>query len=238
MWEKQPWGKYIKFEDFCEYILPYRVAFEPLSEWRETYAEAAEQILDSLFIGSDVLQAYKLINENIIMKPDWFFTIRTSSVGLFDMSAEYMWNNRIGNCWNRTYFTTYLLRSIGIPCGVDYLKQAPKSATNHCWSFIVDTTGLTCDFEGGDHRMPIRDRFVTFYELKGKIYRKMFASQKLQLEEVNQERVFRFLFLINMKRMYQVNISPMKGLQFDAKIYPKGPILLICVYLIIVSGFR
>lgn len=86
--------------------------------------------------------------------------------------------------------------------------------------------------------MPIRDRFVTFYELKGKIYRKMFASQKLQLEEVNQERVFRFLFLINMKRMYQVNISPMKGLQFDAKIYPKGPILLICVYLIIVSGFR
>lgn len=108
MWEKQPWGKYIKFEDFCEYILPYRVAFEPLSEWRETYAEAAEQILDSLFIGSDVLQAYKLINENIIMKPDWFFTIRTSSVGLFDMSAEYMWNNRIGNCWNRTYFTTYL----------------------------------------------------------------------------------------------------------------------------------
>lgn len=188
MWEKQPWGKYIKFEDFCEYILPYRVAFEPLSEWRETYAEAAEQILDSLFIGSDVLQAYKLINENIIMKLDWFFTIRTSSVGLFDMSAEYMWNNRIGNCWNRTYFTTYLLRSIGIPCGVDYLKQAPKSATNHCWSFIVDTTGLTCDFEGGDHRMPIRDRFVTFYELKGKIYRKMFASQKLQLEEVNQEK--------------------------------------------------
>ena len=36
--------------------------------------------------------------------------------------------------------------------------------------------------------MPIRDRFVTFYELKGKIYRKMFASQKLQLEEVNQEK--------------------------------------------------
>lgn len=63
------------------------------------------------------------------------------------MSAEYMWNNRIGNCWNRTYFTTYLLRSIGIPCGVDYLKQAPKSATNHCWSFIVDTTGLTCDLK-------------------------------------------------------------------------------------------
>ena len=152
------------------------------------------------------------------------------------MSAEYMWNNRIGNCWNRTYFTTYLLRSIGIPCGVDYLKQAPKSATNHCWSFIVDTTGLTCDFEGGDHRMPIRDRFVTFYELKGKIYRKMFASQKLQLEEVNQEKGIPFS--LSDKHENQVNISPMKGLQFDAKIYPKGPILLICVYLIIVSGFR
>lgn len=188
MWRSQPWGKYVKFDDFCEYILPYRVAFEPLSDWRDRYSKAAMHVLDSLFTGSDVLQAYKLINDNIIMKQGWHFTIRTSSVGLSDLSAEYMWDNRIGNCWNRTYFTTYLLRSIGIPCGIDYLKQAPKNFTNHCWSFIVDTTGLSCDFEGGDYRIPIRDRFVTFYELKGKIYRKTFSAQELRLREVNLEK--------------------------------------------------
>lgn len=31
--------KDIPFEDFCEYILPYRVTVEPLEAWRETYRQ-------------------------------------------------------------------------------------------------------------------------------------------------------------------------------------------------------
>lgn len=185
MWEKQPWGKHIKFKDFCEYILPYRIANEPLENWRETYAEAIKQVMDSLYTGSDILQACQLINKHIILKTGWHFTVNTSSVGLYDPGAIYLWNNRIGNCWIRAYFTAYLLRSVGIPCGIDYIKQNPKGAGHHCWSFVVDTTGLSCDFEGGEDRIPIRDRFVTAYEAKGKIYRKMFSEQKLKLQEVN-----------------------------------------------------
>lgn len=32
---EQPWGKNVSFDDFCEYILPYRIGDEPLSAWRE-----------------------------------------------------------------------------------------------------------------------------------------------------------------------------------------------------------
>lgn len=188
MWKKQPWGKYVKFNDFCEYILPYRIAYEPLEEWRDIYAKAVEQMLDSLYRGSDMLQAYRLINENIIQKQGWSFTLQTSTAGLNDLGALYLWKNRIGNCWNRTYFTTYLLRSVGIPCGIDYLKQAPRSAANHCWSFVADTTGLSCDFEGGDNRLPARDNFVTAYELKGKIYRKTFSAQQLRLKVISLDK--------------------------------------------------
>ncbi len=35
--DEQPWGQYISFDDFCEYILPYRIDTEPLDNWRETY---------------------------------------------------------------------------------------------------------------------------------------------------------------------------------------------------------
>lgn len=188
MWNKQPWGKHVKFEDFCEYILPYRIAYEPLEEWRDTYSKAVEQMLDTLYNGSDILQAYRLINENIIQKQGWYFTLKTSTAGLYDLGALYLWKNRIGNCWNRTYFTTYLLRSVGIPSGIDYLKQAPRSAANHCWSFVADTTGLSCDFEGGDYRLPVRDFFVTSYELKGKIYRKTFSAQKSRLQETSIDK--------------------------------------------------
>ena len=40
VWREQPWGKNVSFDDFCEYILPYRVGDEPLAKWRDAlYAE-------------------------------------------------------------------------------------------------------------------------------------------------------------------------------------------------------
>ena len=35
VWREQPWGKNVSFEDFCEFILPYRVGDERLESWRE-----------------------------------------------------------------------------------------------------------------------------------------------------------------------------------------------------------
>lgn len=40
--------KEIPFEDFCEYILPYRVTVEPLESWRETYRQKYRWMTDSL----------------------------------------------------------------------------------------------------------------------------------------------------------------------------------------------
>jgi hypothetical protein len=35
VWEEQPWCDNVPFDVFCEEILPYRVANEPLENWRE-----------------------------------------------------------------------------------------------------------------------------------------------------------------------------------------------------------
>ena len=35
-WEK-PWAKHVGFDDFCEFILPYRINNEPISNWREYF---------------------------------------------------------------------------------------------------------------------------------------------------------------------------------------------------------
>ena len=42
---------------FCELILPYRIGDEPLEEWRGWYRERYESILDSLYQGTDVVEA-------------------------------------------------------------------------------------------------------------------------------------------------------------------------------------
>jgi hypothetical protein len=37
LWEEKPWNKYLSFEDFCEYLLPYRIGNDPLENWRKGY---------------------------------------------------------------------------------------------------------------------------------------------------------------------------------------------------------
>lgn len=37
MWKTCPWLKELPFEDFCEYLLPYRVGDEPLTSMDETH---------------------------------------------------------------------------------------------------------------------------------------------------------------------------------------------------------
>ncbi len=57
MWENNHGGNILNLKISVNiYCLTVWFLLKPLSEWRATYAEAAEQILDSLFIGSDVLQ--------------------------------------------------------------------------------------------------------------------------------------------------------------------------------------
>ncbi|NJM80784.1 MAG: hypothetical protein HC854_16400 [Flavobacterium sp.] len=46
-WKTSP-IKNVKFDDFCEYILPYRISIEPLQDWRSSYFEKYNWIIEKL----------------------------------------------------------------------------------------------------------------------------------------------------------------------------------------------
>lgn len=48
VWREQPWGKKVSFENFCEYVLPYRVGDECPVEWRERLYDKYNSLLDSI----------------------------------------------------------------------------------------------------------------------------------------------------------------------------------------------
>lgn len=48
VWQEQPWGKNVTFENFCEYILPYRVGNERLTPWHEKIYNQFNPVLDSI----------------------------------------------------------------------------------------------------------------------------------------------------------------------------------------------
>lgn len=70
-WEGCSWNKNLSFEDFCEFLLPYRIGDEPLEEWREKYEKKYKAVLDSLYQGHDIIEAANVLGNYI--KNEGFF---------------------------------------------------------------------------------------------------------------------------------------------------------------------
>lgn len=77
VWGKRPWAKYYSFDDFCEYVLPYRIANEPLEAWRRVYYDRYAATVDSMYGGSDVLEVVKAVRKKF--KEEDLYGIPTSA---------------------------------------------------------------------------------------------------------------------------------------------------------------
>lgn len=137
VWQEQPWGKNIFFEDFLEYILPYRIENEPLSKWQKELYEKYNPMLDefraSADAGNPMLAAQILLDT--LKKNKYRYT------GLFPNGphigpATLRWNT--GSCTEFADGVIYVLRSVGIPCGVDRALLRGDTNAGHSWNFTLD----------------------------------------------------------------------------------------------------
>lgn len=164
-WQERPWSKSISFEEFCEWILPYRIGNEPLENWRKPYYEKYSALLDSLYKGSDVIVAADSLMRKL-MKHGYVFN---EELKLPRLGAMFLEKQCVGYCRETCDYTAYAFRSVGIPTGTDMLI----TTGSHLWSAIKDSTGgvVATWFEplirgGNDGRK------------KGKVYRLCFGVQE------------------------------------------------------------
>ena len=173
IWKEVPWGKYMSFDNFCEEILPYRVGTEPLEDWKEAYYREFRPILDSLGHDGDPVKVCRLLCEYVTVKPvRWIYQSRLSVPGL---GASTLSKTRYGSCKDQAEFMMYVMRSVGLPVGMDLIVQNPNNAfRGHFWNYVRDTGGhyLSFDFyeqKPGDERYNGRKL--------GRVYRLCFAPQ-------------------------------------------------------------
>lgn len=55
---------------------------------------------------------------------------------------------RVGNCREMADLATYVMRSLGIPIGNDFLPQWPQRNLGHNWNVVFDTAGRSIMFLG------------------------------------------------------------------------------------------
>ena len=183
-WREKPWASKLSFEQFCEYVLPYRGSNEPLENWREFFWEKYKDIEKKMTDPSDAIQATKLINDDV---KSWFAFDPRYYYHPTDQGLSEMLKNHLGRCEDMTNVTIYAMRANGLAVTSDYTPFWANAGNNHAWNAIVTPDGKVIPFMGAE----ANPGEYHLWNKLAKVYRKTFDKQKenLAFQEKKQKEV-------------------------------------------------
>lgn len=169
-WTRRPWSKDISFDDFCNYMLPYRASNEPMERWRRTFIDRYSYIASEMKDTTDPIEAAQIINDDLIC---WFDFDERFYLHPTDQGVEEMIANKMGRCEDMANLAIFAMRSNGLAVTSDYTPYWANHSNNHAWNALVMPDGRAIPFMGcernpGKYNLP--------YQM-AKVYRKMFAKQ-------------------------------------------------------------
>ena len=129
-----PWARKLSFNQFCEYILPYKVKNEIPENWKKYFQIRYKRITDSLKDNTDAKEVCTLINNDL---KKWFYFSDLSFP--YDPSFTNLIKSRSGKCPEEAQIAAYAMRALGIPVSLDYVPMWANRTNRHDWNgFIVD----------------------------------------------------------------------------------------------------
>ncbi len=196
-WNNQ-YCNFLNFEDFCEYILPYRRGNEPLSNWRNIFnTNFIPGIYSRLPNGLDSASAIDFCDA---IKSYPYANLSLIAGKLPDYNTQILSIMKIGNCHNYCSQAILAARCLGIPVCVDFTPQWATRSLGHEWNALIQhnkrplSFGIGDDCELGEHIELIPDRIAP------KVYRETFSKQKNSLYMIrNKEEIPPSLTSPNMK---------------------------------------
>ncbi len=137
-----PWSrKVVSFDNFCNYILPYRNFNEPVESWREMFTEKFKWLHDSIKENNDIIEVARMLNRNSELKySDGFGRYIVNIPPSLILKAMY------GACTDNSNYKAMILRSFGIPATIDYLPQYGNDHNTHYWNSVMDQQWKLCKF--------------------------------------------------------------------------------------------
>lgn len=182
-WENGLWSKHLRFDDFCEYILPYRLGNESIEDWREQYSDKYKKsiiwVRDHDMRRNSAYWASLYLNDQI--KKNGFHVIPFFQNSPVDHSPLLLLNMKYGSCKEYAFRTAFAMRACGIPVSVDFTPQWPYRSMNHTWNVVLDNNGKDIPFMGGESNPGYPNKPGSKY---AKVFRYTFAYQKNSLFDV------------------------------------------------------
>jgi len=177
VWNK-PWNQFLTFDEFCEYILPYKVNKEEPQEWRELYANRFSKAIPASAQTAEI--ACCAINNQLINLP---IHISTESVMPIDLRPSTLYHIKFGLCSDYAALGIYAMRSVGIPVGENLIPHWGNSNLGHVFNFVYGNDRKYHDFASGEQNPD--EHLIRFKNKIPKIYKMTFGSQNKSLAVVS-----------------------------------------------------
>lgn len=208
VWKEQPWGKNITFDDFCEYILPYRIGDEPLSLWRQELYEKYNPLLNEFRkskVSEDQVEAAQILLDTLRKDTYYYTGLFPEGPHIGPIALEW----RTGSCREFADAIIYVLRSVGIPCGTDRVIQRGDTNASHFWNFIIGKNHDVYIVEFPYHGKWIKVAEYNIY--RGKVYRNTYSLNSKEAVKVqgipNIYPVFKSPFFYDVTTLYSGKYS-------------------------------
>jgi hypothetical protein len=180
------WGESIPFNDFCEYILPYKSADERPEYWRKEVARYYKGIIDSNANNPNPILAANQVNSELAK---WYKVSLTYNAPA-DVGFKVARRIKTGSCDNSSKMAIYAMKALGLPVALDYVPHWANRSGDHSWNaLIINNNAYTFNAaEGsiGSHKV----EFIGVGRMKykrAKVFRRTFASNKKSLYVVSKE---------------------------------------------------
>lgn len=168
-----PFCQNISDSVFYEYILPYRVSYERLEDWRDSVLTEFSGLKDSIYGFSTVLAATNFI-DNIYQKKFKYGGSRYFKQEKVRCYSELL-HDKAGKCDDMCNLVVMGLRAFGIPSGFDGIQyKRAYDGVGHGWCFVYDIkTGKNYPFDALSDNGP--GLFNLIYQNSPKVFRKQFS---------------------------------------------------------------
>lgn len=147
-WRTQPWSKHLSFEEFRDWVLPYKVTeLQCLDAWRDTlsqhYSDSIRTVTDADDKRNTIYGAIEIVRNEIHSKQSAIgHRVIWGSRGSIPMRSAATWvQMTYGSCIDYVNMGTAVFRSLGFPAAVDQTPSWGRNSDGHSWYLFLDDRG-------------------------------------------------------------------------------------------------
>jgi hypothetical protein len=140
----RPWARHLNFNEFCEFLLPYRISNEEPELWIPLYYEKFYPLLSDTI--TSVQECCEIINKALMIESP---QIAIQSVNKSAIRPSSLINMKFGLCYDYSVLNVYVMRSLGIPVSIAYIPHWGKGNIGHTFNILLDENDNLIDFLGG-----------------------------------------------------------------------------------------